>query len=309
MLKGIFKESHPLVQLLLVLAFVFSGAIAGQFIGIFVVFIKYGFSMEIVDAILKNLTEYASVIREIQFFSALGMFVFPALILAYLFSEDYKNYLKIDTPVSLPLCLWVVVSIVVSFPFLNFVAYYNDAIHFPEALKPLEDILRAQDEANRAMSKAMLNADSMWDLTMNIVVAGIFAAVGEEFVFRGILQRVFSRILRNKHVVIWTVALIFSLAHFQFFGLVPRLLLGAYFGYLVYFTKNIWIPVIAHFFNNFVIILNFWSLKDNPEALEAMDKVGSGSSWWVALVSLVLFALVFGIIRKQALRSSENFPA
>jgi CAAX amino terminal protease family. len=307
MFKALFKDSHPVVQLLMLLTFVFAGAMAGQFIGIAVVFLKYGFSKEIVEVLLQNITDYPAVIREMQFFSSLGTFVFPALALAYLFSDNYKNYLKIDTPVYFSPAIWTIISMVVGLPFLNFIAYYNQQIHFPEFLKPLEEILRAQENSRLELTESLLNAENVWALILNIVVIGIFAAVGEEFIFRGILQNVFSRFIGNIHVVIWLVAIIFSLAHFQFFGFVLRVLLGAYLGYLVYFTKNIWIPVLAHLVNNLIIILSYWHYGgDKLEEIGSMEKIGTWSYWLISFTSLTFFLLIFRTIRKQSRLCEEE---
>ncbi|MDL2322397.1 CPBP family intramembrane metalloprotease [Bacteroidales bacterium OttesenSCG-928-A17] len=300
MLKGIFKDSHPAIQLLMMLVFIFSGALAGQLLGMFVIFMKYGFSIEIVQAVMSNMVDYPVALRELQFFSALGTFIFPAIVLGYLFSDNYKDYLKIDAPIRISPVVWVILSMIVVLPFLNFIAYYNQQIHFPEYLKPLEERLRLQEETAENITRSMLNMENLWALILNTVVVGLFAAVGEEFIFRGILQNVFGKFLRNKHVIIWTVAIIFSLAHFQFFGFVPRVLLGAYFGYLVYFTNNIWIPVIAHFTHNFIIVMSFWVYKEQPEKLDDMDAIGTGPSWWMALISLIFFIAVFRIIQKQS---------
>lgn len=300
MLKGIFKDSHPIVQFLMVLVFVFGGAIAGEFTGLVVIFLKYGFSMEIAPSLIENLEAYPSALRELQFFASLGTFVFPSLILAYLFSDNYKTYLKIDMPVYFSISMLAILSMLVVSPFMNFIAYYNHQLHFPEFLKPLEDILRTQEDANQSLSETMLNAEDFWALILNIVVIGIFAAVGEEFLFRGVFQNIFGRFIRNKHLVIWIVAIVFSLAHFQFFGFIPRVLLGAYLGYLVLYTRNMWIPVMAHFTNNFFVILVYWNYRDEPEMLKNIDGVGTGSMWWVALLSLILFGLIFWMIRKQS---------
>jgi len=79
------------------------------------------------------------------------------------------------------------------------------------------------------------------------------------------LQRVIGKWTRNHHIIIWSAAILFSAFHMQFFGFLPRMLLGAYFGYLLYWTRNIWIPVFAHFVNNAfaVISMSDASLKDN----------------------------------------------
>jgi hypothetical protein len=65
---------------------------------------------------------------------------------------------------------------------------------------------------------------------------------------------------RSRHLAVWVTSLIFSLVHFQFYGFLPRLFLGALLGYLFLYTGNLWIPILFHFINNAtVLVMNyFW---------------------------------------------------
>jgi uncharacterized protein len=60
---------------------------------------------------------------------------------------------------------------------------------------------------------------------------------------------------KNIHVSIWFAAILFSAIHFQFFGFVPRMLLGALFGYIYYWSGNLTLAILAHFVNNGVSVL------------------------------------------------------
>ena len=55
--------------------------------------------------------------------------------------------------------------------------------------------------------------------------------------------------------MIWTAAILFSAFHLQFYGFFPRMLLGAYFGYLLYWSHSIWLPIFAHFINNAIAVI------------------------------------------------------
>ena len=99
----------------------------------------------------------------------------------------------------------------------------------------------------------------------NLIVIAVAAGITEEFLFGGALQRIIGKWTYNHHIIIWSAAIIFSTFHMQFFGFLPRMLLGAYFGYLLYWTRNIWIPVFAHFVNNAIAVISMSDakLKDN----------------------------------------------
>jgi len=253
--------------------------------------------------IMANINDYPVYLREIQFLSQLGTFIFPALLAAYLFSENHKEYLYLNTPFKGSVVFWAILSMILVQPFLNLLTQWNQQMVLPDFLKSVEDYIKSMEEALAKTTEAMLHAENIQAILFNIVIVAVFAAIGEEFVFRGVLQRVFGQMIRNKHIVIWSVAFIFSFIHFQFYGFVPRLLLGAYFGYLLDFTKNLWIPVLAHFTNNFIGVMLFTIYQDDSKQMEAMDNLGSGSTWWLSVLSLVLFIFAFWQIWRQRINS------
>jgi membrane protease YdiL (CAAX protease family) len=89
-------------------------------------------------------------------------------------------------------------------------------------------------------------------------VVAVLAGVSEELLFRGVLQNIILKTTKNPHLAIWFTAFTFSFIHFQFYGFVPRMLLGALFGYLYFWTKSLWIPMFAHIVNNgFTLIMAY----------------------------------------------------
>ena len=122
------------------------------------------------------------------------------------------------------------------------------------------------------------------DLLVAMLVIAVLPAIGEELVFRGLIQNELYRGTKNIHVAIWVAAILFSAIHFQFFGFVPRLLLGALFGYLYYWSRNLWIPILAHFVNNglSVLVMYFYQRGsfeydlENPESVPLNAVIISG---------------------------------
>ena len=133
-------------------------------------------------------------------------------------------------------------------------------------------------------------------LAVNIVVIAVLASVTEEFIFRGALFSILRKSIRNPHVTIWLIAVIFSAIHFQFFGFLPRMLLGAYLGYLLYWTKNIWIPVTAHFLHNAtaVVAMSNDSLKEKPLFAE---EIAPGDVGWLSMTAVVCLVFFAGCLR------------
>ena len=304
MLKGIFKDSGGLVQFILFIGIVIIGSVAGGAASFFLILLKSGFNVEAMTGILANLNEYPFYLRDIQFLSELGGFIFPALLAAYLFSENYKDYLYLNTPFKGSIVFWAILSMILVQPFLNLITQWNQQMVLPEFMKSVEDYIKSMEDNATQLIEAMLHTKSIPTIFFNILIIAVFAAIGEEFVFRGALQRIFGQMIRNKHIIIWSVAFIFSFIHFQFYGFVPRLLLGAYFGYLLDFSKNLWIPVLAHFTNNFTGVMLYTIYQDDSKQIDAMDNLGNGSTWWLSVLSLILFIFAFLQIWRQRIVES-----
>jgi membrane protease YdiL (CAAX protease family) len=86
-------------------------------------------------------------------------------------------------------------------------------------------------------------------------VVAVLPAIGEELLFRGIVQNELKALFGNPHVAIWFAGFLFSFVHFQFFGFFPRMLLGVVLGYLYHWSGNILIPMFLHFMNNAITLI------------------------------------------------------
>src|SRR5690606_20275967 len=58
---------------------------------------------------------------------------------------------------------------------------------------------------------------------------------------------------RHYHISIRLSEIFFSEIHFQFYGFVPRMHLGGYFGYTFVWTQHIWVAVVDHCINNALV--------------------------------------------------------
>ena len=128
-------------------------------------------------------------------------------------------------------------------------------IEFPEFMKGFGEWARGMEDRMIELTKLLSSYDSFGEMLIALVIIGIFPAVGEELVFRGLLQNKLQTATRNAHLAIWISAIIFGAFHMQFFGVVPRILLGALFGYIYLYSGNIWYPILAHFVNNGLAVI------------------------------------------------------
>lgn len=185
--------------------------------------------------------------------SNVGAFLIPAYIFQRL--NPTLTFFPAAQLKHLKLYLLALLFVLCSGPVMTLISDWNMQMQLPKQFAALEDWMRAQEDSMASLTQQMLMVADYKLLFMNLLVIAVLPAIGEEFFFRGVLQNIFKRVLKNEYIALWLVAIIFSAIHVQFYGFFPRLLLGVFFGYMLVWSKNIWIPVLAHFVNNATVVL------------------------------------------------------
>lgn len=187
-----------------------------------------------------------------QVFYAVGLFALPALTFAQRFSSHLPTFLRTQKPPKMAFWLMLgLVGFVAYTPFESFIEVLSRQIPLPEWAQT------AEDKAD-ALVKAFMQADGFSDLLINLGLIALLPAVCEELFFRGMLQSFLLRFLKSHHAAIWITAITFSAFHFQFEGFIARALLGAYLGYLVWWSGSLYTAIWAHFINNGVIVVAYY---------------------------------------------------
>ncbi len=256
-LKGIYAGKPAIFQLILLLLLILAGAVFSSMFAMGLFYLSYGLHADI--------TQYPDMMRLLQLISAIGTFLFPALALAWLCSSNPKEYLSIGKMPKGHVLLLTFLCVFLLTPSISLTGLLNKQMELPSFMEPIESWMRSQEETAEQLTLKLLAGGGIITLFFNLIVIAVAAGITEEFLFRGALQRIIGNWTHYHHIIIWSAAIIFSAFHMQFFGFLPRMLLGAYFGYLLYWTRNIWIPVFAHFVNNAfaVIAMSDTQLKDN----------------------------------------------
>ena len=191
----------------------------------------------------------------LQAVNHVGTFFLPALGYWYFIERRTWNQFN-NRPTSAVAGFGLVVLIVVAFmPFDGLIIDWNQNLHLPETMKPLEQWIRTKEKGLEGITRFLTSFRSIGQLLVALLVIGVIPAIGEEALFRGILQRNFGFWTGNAHAGIWLAAALFSAIHVQFLGFFPRMLLGALFGYLYLWSGNLWVPILAHFINNGFTVL------------------------------------------------------
>ena len=173
---------------------------------------------------------------------------------------------------------------------------WNMNIVFPDA--KFESWARKSEDGLRAFMEYITHFESFGHFVLAFFVIAILAAIGEELLFRGLLQNVLDRLFKNAHIAIWISAILFGIVHMQFYGVIPRVLLGVLFGYLYFWSGNLAIPIIAHFINNAFAITVLYVVQLNGLEMKMMDEA---APWPAVLVCFgISFLMLSFLYRKYA---------
>lgn len=201
--------------------------------------------------------------------TTIPLFVAP-VIFAWLIVRDPRDYLKPTFKFS-PLFLVLIFAVMLfSSPIMEVLSNVNQKLILPHSLKWMEDWMRSAEQSAQKATEAMLTMKTIWSMLWAVFVVGLLTAIAEEFLFRGVIQTIFVRWTKNKHAAIWITAILFSAFHMEFFTFLPRVFLGAIFGYFVAYSGSIWTSVWAHFLNNgsavvITYLYNHKIIKLNPD--------------------------------------------
>ncbi len=289
-------KTNPIVS---AIAVFFIALFAFQIIGPFIGFI---FAMPFYEGGLMEFAEMVTsgvITNEIKVplyilqgvSSAFGLIVVPIIYIRLVERKSSSNFFWFHEKTSLQSILTILIGLTFMV-FVGMFVYWNANLQLPEFLSSFEQSARAMEDKLMEMTKALTTFDTTGQFVLALVVVAIIPSIGEEIVFRGLIQNFLLKGTKNIHLAIFISAFFFSAMHMQFYGLVPRMLLGMLFGYLYYYSGNLFIPMLAHFVNNgFTIIMMFLYQQQISEMdLESADRPEL-LPWLI--FSTICFALLF----------------
>lgn len=230
------------------------------------------------------------------------MFMAPALLTGFVFYGKTFRFVGLSKKPSLPAVAWMLVVYVAMTPAMNWLVAWNASVSLPETMAPLEQWFKAQEMAAQEATTQVVDVSSPLDLCFTILLVGLLTGLCEETFFRGALQQIFVSGTKKGHLAVWISALVFSAMHFQFYGFVPRLVLGAFFGYMYLWSGSLWVPVAGHAINNTAVVVLTW-LKEQG-VVSSIDTVGVAESGvpYVAIsstIATVALMIVFRAYNKK----------
>lgn len=303
----IFENYNPMAQLLIFVGLVLISVIVGVILSAMAVAILLGPNAIGNVSMMSDLqnTEVVATLKASQFFASLATFILPVLIFVYLSSRKGLATLDLNKNISFKAGLTAFVLVVAVLPIVNFTQEINQMMQLPAFLSDLEFWMKQQEENTEVIISAFLSSTGVLAFLGNMLVMALLPAIGEELCFRGVMQRIFGKMFQNPHIAIWVTAIIFSAIHMQFYGFIPRMLLGAMLGYLYYWSGSLWLSIWAHFVNNGFAVLMSYLIAIGLLAPET-EEIGTGEgSLFYVLVSVVVSSALLFLLHKSKVPNSD----
>ena len=253
----------------------------------------------------SSLSDYSipksvNALKFLQLFTSVGLFIVPPLLFVYFTGFQLQLSQKINRQT----VLLAIAIMLIANPFVAYLMQWNQSLVLPDFLETVQRWMEASEQKAMQLTEAFLAMNSMGDLFINLFLIALIPAIGEELLFRGVLQQLFAKWTGKIHLAIFISAFLFSAIHMQFFGFLPRLVLGLILGYMFYWSKNLWLPILAHFTNNALAILfTYHFVADKVQIDFLNEEIPVNFSG--ALISFLAVALLMYLLYKKSIIKKE----
>ena len=245
-----------------------------------------------------------SVLKYVQVSQQIALFIIPGIIISLLLSTKGESFYKIKrSPEAFNLIMVIMLALMIIHVTM-YTGMLNSRMNFPDWLSGLEKWMRTKEDVASGLTVLLVKSSDIPELLLSILILAVVPAIAEEMIFRGVLQQLLCKIFRSDNWGIWITAILFSAVHLQFFGFLPRLILGLCFGYLFFWSGNLWLPVLAHFVNNFVpvVMAYFPGWSDLNEKTESF----TNKQLTLPLIALFLSAIILYYFRSKYRKNLVN---
>ncbi|MFA6262281.1 MAG: CPBP family intramembrane glutamic endopeptidase [Bacteroidia bacterium] len=273
------------------------------FLGFGFVLAKWMFGVDVManPTIMQEMDTNPAVLQTmklVQGLNSIGTFLLPAMLFPRALqlwpSEFIRSSVKPDA-ITVLLSLLV---LVVSMPFISQLIQWNEAFVFPPELAGLEMKLKETQASAERMTKAFVQSNGTGGFITNVFLIAFLPAICEEFLFRGTFMRFLIFCFKKEHIAVILSAFVFSMMHGEFYGFVPRFVLGIFLGYITVYSNSIWPAVAMHFLNNSLALLAMHFHWDES-GIFFFDDSYIFPFYITALSGIAAIALIWAIYRKN----------
>lgn len=234
-------------------------------------------------------------------------FMIPAILTAVMVIRHPLRFLNLNISPSWMSAIGFIVIYLAATPAINWLTEVNESIVLPESMSSIEQWMKNSEAAAKAITDRLIDVDSIPQLLLAILYIGVLTGIGEELFFRGALQNILMKCIRNKHLAVWIAAVIFSAFHLQFYGFIPRTILGAILGYSLLWSGSLWVPIIIHAINNSSVVV-FYYLTKHGIIVDDISTFGAEQEGFpiIAIASIAATIILMAIYRYMDLRKQNN---
>jgi membrane protease YdiL (CAAX protease family) len=177
------------------------------------------------------------------------------------------------------------------FPITSITGQLNSGLHLPDWLNPVERWMKEKEDYAAQLINLLISSGTFRIMLFNVLMLAVLPAIGEELLFRGVFQKIFYDLFKSGHLAIWVTAFLFSALHFQFYGFIPRFILGLVFGYLFFWGGTLWLPVISHFVNNAVPVIGAY-MQGGDDAKNVSGIFSWGQTFLLPVSIVISFTIL-----------------
>lgn len=291
--RGIWAEASYTNLLYYLLVVIFVGLIASYILGASFCQLAYGISFfsssqQVLD---PNNVQLINAMKAMQFFNAIGTFFIPPILFLHLRGKSFSNYLRVNERLNGTKLLFVFLVAILIIPLANFMGSINELIPLPEFL----NFLKQAEEQTMLITEQFLVMPHLSDLLLMLILMGLVAGIGEELLFRGIIQNLFKNWSGSVHLAVWLTALLFSVIHLQYHAILPRFVLGALIGYVYVYTGNLKYSILLHVIYNSVLVIITYLIQHDV-LNETWELVGVNNMVLVFVASVIVLWLLKSLL-------------
>ena len=278
---------------IILLGCLLAGFFVAQFASMLAAGFFHGFDFNEVIRVLsppyKN-EEFRNTLLIAQAANSIVLFILTPLFYLYFYEGlKTKTIFSGHQQINWQLLVITFAIVVVYMPISGLTAHFNESIEIPGAFG---EFAREMEDKLKELTLFMVDFESNAQFLLGLFVIAVVPGVGEELLFRGVIQNKIAKSSGNVHLAIWVTAFVFSAFHLQFYGFLPRMLLGGLFGYLYIWSGTLWVPMLAHFVNNGITLLMMYLYNQGVSEID-LDSAESYSITATVFSLILVTALIW----------------
>lgn len=244
-----------------------------------------------------NDSRIVAALKMMQLINSAGGILLPAIAFLWVADSGFyscppkKSYTKLLT------ALLTIIFILSIQPFVGLLTDWNEMMKLPPSFSRLENMMKALEDNALLVTKAFISTKSVSGLLFNMLLIAVIPAISEELMFRAALGRLFKSWTHSIHWAAFITAFLFSAFHMQFYGFLPRFILGLGLAYLFFWSGSIWWPILAHFINNGVTVLAAYLFQNGYSNLDP-EQIGTFDSIYPGIFSLLITILILFVLKR-----------